>query len=102
MVKGWERELADGLKYQEAISEYNADVQDKLEESLMLSEITWNLPMIATVMGCAIPIAAIVGAAWYKIASVTSENDLKRSMVQRGMSVDEIDRVLAARSYRNK
>ena len=68
----------------------------------MLAEITWNLPMIATVMGCAIPIAAIVGAAWYKIASVTSENDLKRSMVQRGMSVDEIERVLAAGSYQNK
>ena len=101
-MKGRQRELPDGLKYPEAFSEYNADVLDELEESLMLSDITWNLPMIATVMGCAIPIAAIVGAAWYKIASVTSENDLKRSMVQRGMSVDEIDHVLAAPSNRNK
>ncbi len=95
-------ELPDGLKYQEPFSEYHADDQDQLEESLMLAEITWNLPMVATVMGCAIPIAAIVGAAWYKIVSVTSENDLKRSMVQRGMSIDEIDHVLAARSDQNQ
>ncbi len=64
----------------------------------MLSEIVWSVPTISIVMGCAIPIVAIVSAAWYKITKVTSENDLKRRMVERGMSVDEIERVLATRS----
>ena len=54
---------------------------------------------ISIVMGCAIPIVAIVGVFWYKIVKATSENDLKRRMVERGMSPDEIERVLAARSH---
>ncbi len=64
----------------------------------MLSEITWDVDMISVTLGCAIPIVAIVSMAWYKIAKATSENDLKRRMVERGMSVDEIERVFAARS----
>ena len=64
----------------------------------MLSEIIWNEATIAIVMGCAIPIVGVISAVWYKAAKTTSENDLKRRMVERGMSVDEIERVLAAKS----
>ena len=64
----------------------------------MLSEIVWNTATISIVMGCAIPIVAIVSTAWLKISKTTSENDLKRRMVERGMSVDEIERVLATKS----
>ena len=64
----------------------------------MLSEIIWNEATIAIVMGCAIPIVGVISTAWYKAAKTTSENDLKRRMVERGMSVDEIERVLAAKS----
>ena len=62
----------------------------------MLADILWNEATLAIVMGCAIPIAAIVCIAWCKVAKSTSENDLKRRMVERGMSADEIERVLAA------
>ncbi len=64
----------------------------------MLSEIIWNDATIGTALGCAIPIVAIVSVCWYKIAKATSENDLKRRMVEQGMSADEIERVLTAKS----
>ncbi len=60
----------------------------------MLSEIVWTKEMLGVVFGCAIPIAAIIGVFWHKIAKTTSENDLKRRMVERGMSAEEIERVL--------
>ena len=64
----------------------------------MLSEITWNAGTIGTALGCAIPLVAIISFAWYKVANATSENELKRRMVERGMSADEIERVLAAKT----
>ena len=64
----------------------------------MLSGIVWDEATIAIALGCAIPITAIVGVFWHKTATATSANDLKRSMVERGMSVEEIERVLAARA----
>jgi len=63
----------------------------------MLGEILWDQNTIAVVAVFAIPIVTIVGGLWYKIECVKSENELKRSMVQRGMSVEEIERVIAAR-----
>jgi len=68
----------------------------------MLSEIIWNEGTIAIVTGGAIPIAFIIGVFWYKIVRSTSESDLKRRMVERGMSVDEIERVLTAKSRRGR
>lgn len=38
----------------------------------------------------------VVASYWYKTVVRTSENDLKRSMVERGMSAEEIERVIAA------
>ena len=64
----------------------------------MLAEIIWNESTIAIALGCMIPIAAIVGGYWHKIEKTRSDNELKRSMVERGMSADEIERVLAAPS----
>ncbi len=64
----------------------------------MLAGIDWNESTIAVVMVFGIPIIAILGSFWYKIAKVTSDSELKRSMIERGMSVEEIERVLAARS----
>ncbi len=66
----------------------------------MLSEIIWNVGTIGMVMAGAVPIALIIGVFWYKTVKTTSESDLKRRMVERGMSVDEIERVLAAKSHK--
>lgn len=64
----------------------------------MLAEIAWNAGMIGAAMGGAIPIVALVAVYWYKTAKATSENELKRKMVERGMTVEEIERVLDAHS----
>ena len=65
----------------------------------MLGEIVWNERTLGTLLGCGIPLAAIIGTFWYlgqKSSSERSENELKQRMVERGMSADEIERVLAA------
>ena len=59
-------------------------------------EMALQVPQVAIIMGCLVPISAILGIYWYKAHKVRSENHLKRTMVERGMSVDEIERVIAA------
>jgi hypothetical protein len=48
------------------------------------------------VMIFSVPIVAIVAEAWRKVEQARSQNDLKRSMVERGMSANDIERVIAA------
>jgi hypothetical protein len=63
----------------------------------MFSEIVWNKETLGVVFGCSIPLVAIVSAFWFKVEKTRSDNDLKRRMVERGMTVEEIERVLAAK-----
>jgi hypothetical protein len=62
----------------------------------MIGEMIWNAQTLGVVLGCGIPLAAIIGGIWLVALRTRSLNDLKREMVQRGMSADEIERVLAA------
>ena len=72
----------------------------------MLAGQAWQgifeMPQIAIIMGCLvgclIPIVGIIAFYWYKAQKVRSENELKRTMVDRGMSADEIERILAAQA----
>ena len=68
----------------------------------MLADQAWRglfeLPQIAVIMGCLVPIAAIIAFYWYKVQKVRSENELKRMLADRGLSVDEIERILAAQA----
>jgi hypothetical protein len=50
---------------------------------------TWTVVLIFSV-----PIIAIITQAWVSVERSRSENDLKRSMIERGMSVEEIERVI--------
>jgi hypothetical protein len=43
-----------------------------------------------------IPLAAIIGGFWSGLAKTRSRNALKQSMIERGMSPEEIERVLRA------
>jgi hypothetical protein len=43
-----------------------------------------------------VPLIAIVGYFWHSAVKTKSENELKRSMVEQGMSADEIERILNA------
>ena len=40
----------------------------------------------------------VITSAWVRVARTHADADLKRSMIERGMSVEEIERVLAAKS----
>ena len=64
----------------------------------LLSEIVWNKQSLAVCGAFAVPLAVIIGSAWYKMNRVRYECELKRSMIERGMSADEIERVMAAGS----
>ena len=65
-------------------------------------EVIFGLPQIAIIMGCLIgclvPIAGIIAFYWYKAQKVRSDNELKRTLVDRGLSVAEIEQVMAAES----
>lgn len=50
------------------------------------------IPVVAIIAGCCIPIFSI----WKEMEKHKHECQLKRRMVERGMSADEIERVLAA------
>jgi ABC-type bacteriocin/lantibiotic exporter with double-glycine peptidase domain len=67
----------------------------------MLAEIVWNQNTLAVVCVFAVPIVAIVAGVWAKVEARKSDNDLKRSMVERGMSADEIERILAAKASKD-
>jgi hypothetical protein len=60
-----------------------------------MPQIAITMPML---VGCLVAIAAIIASYWYKAQKVRSENELKRTMVERGLSVDEIERILAAQT----
>ena len=56
--------------------------------------------ILAIIAGCMIPIVAIVGGLWSKTVREKSTNELKRAMVERGMTADDIELVLGADSAR--
>ena len=66
----------------------------------MLAEIVWTTEKVLFVGVFSVPIVAILAGTWHHIEKTRSDNNLKRDMVKRGMSADEIERVLAAKSAR--
>ena len=66
----------------------------------MLAASFWHsvlgMPQIAIIMGCMIPIVAICFQFWFKAQKVQSDNHLKRLMLERGMSAEEIERIISA------
>ncbi len=65
-----------------------------------LWESAFRMPQIAIIMGCLIPIVGIIASFWYKAQKVRSEHQLKRTLIERGASADEIERILAAGAER--
>ncbi|MBN2446774.1 MAG: hypothetical protein JXO22_08610 [Phycisphaerae bacterium] len=53
--------------------------------------------VIGLLIACLIPIAGIVAHYWYKAQKMHSDNELKRTLAERGMSADEIERVVNAK-----
>jgi len=63
----------------------------------MLAEIVWNQNTLAIAGVFGVPIVAIAGKFWAQVQQRRSDNNLKRAMIDRGMSVEEIERVMAAK-----
>jgi hypothetical protein len=63
----------------------------------VLADINWNPDVIAALGIFSVPIIAIIAGCWAKVECVKSRNDLKRSMVERGMSPEDIERVISAK-----
>jgi hypothetical protein len=53
----------------------------------------FSIPIVAIVAGIGIP---VIVSHWCELEKYKEECKLKRAMVERGMSADEIERVLAA------
>jgi protein-S-isoprenylcysteine O-methyltransferase Ste14 len=68
--------------------------------SLMLADQAWQglfeMPQLVIILAFLLPIVGIIAFYWYKAQKARSENELKRTLVDRGLSVDEIERILAA------
>ena len=60
--------------------------------------VIFGMPQIAIIMGCLIPIVSIIASYWFKAQKERSTNELKRTLVDRGMSADEIERIIAAQA----
>lgn len=67
---------------------------------MLLLAFNWDnvfgFPNIAIIMGCLIPISAIIVGGWVGVARQRENAALKRRMIDRGMSADEIERILQA------
>ena len=62
----------------------------------IIEQIFSRPEMMAIAGAFVVPIVAIAGFFWHETAKARSKNDLKKTMVLRGMSVEEIERVLGA------
>ena len=70
----------------------------------MLADQGWQtifeMPQVAItatmMMACVIAVAGIVAYYWHLNQKTHAEVELKHTMIERGMSADEIERVLAA------
>ena len=61
---------------------------------MLIAEIVWDHKALGILLGCGIPIVFILATAWYKVERMKSADALKRKMVERGMSAEEIERVI--------
>jgi len=73
----------------------------------MLGQTLWQTLLepnrLGIILGCAIPITAIVAGIWGRVASVRSDNELKRTLVEHGLSAEDIERIMnAGRKHRGR
>jgi NADH:ubiquinone oxidoreductase subunit 3 (subunit A) len=62
----------------------------------MWEKIFSNTVNIVVIMALSIPIIAVIGYYWHEVLKNRSNNELKKSMLERGMSAQEIEQVINA------
>lgn len=68
----------------------------------MWDKILQSPESIGLIMIFGIPIVAIVAYYWHEVVKNRSNNELKRSMLERGMSAQEIEQVINAGAEKAK
>jgi NADH:ubiquinone oxidoreductase subunit 3 (subunit A) len=68
----------------------------------MWEKIFSNTANIVVILAMSIPIIAVVGYFWSEVLKNRSNNELKRSMLERGMSAQEIEQVINAGGKRKE
>lgn len=75
---------------------------------LMLAEVNWdaiinpsNTPIAAIGMVVIVGTAAVLGGIWYAVKKHEAEVRLKRDMVAKGYTADEIERILQAKQTKD-
>jgi len=68
----------------------------------MWDKIFSNTANIVVILAMSIPIIAVVGYYWSEVLKNRSNNELKRSMLERGMSAQEIEQVINAGGKRKE
>lgn len=69
----------------------------ELIELLRSLDPPWNMIVLVTLISCAASVVKVIAKQCRAFASDRAELNLKRELVDRGLSVDEIERVIAAR-----
>ncbi len=62
----------------------------------------FSSPFCIPVFAMIIPIVAIIATFWHKTVKDRSDNELKQSMLDKGMSAEDIERVMNAGSEKKK
>ncbi|MBX9656192.1 hypothetical protein K2Y11_21460 [bacterium] len=64
------------------------------------------VPVLGIIFGClsgvAIVMTTVITAAWRSVRVRDAELDLKQQMLEKGMSADEIERVVKASAYQSR
>jgi NADH:ubiquinone oxidoreductase subunit 3 (subunit A) len=68
----------------------------------MWEKIFSNTANIVVILAMSIPIIAVVGYYWSEVLKNRSNNELKKSMLERGMSAQEIEQVINAGGKRKE
>lgn len=63
-----------------------------------MTELLHNALFLSLAAGVLIVLGTTLSGCWVRVRKATLEADLKRDMIERGMSADEICRVIQARS----
>ncbi len=72
----------------------------------MMAEVNWDRLLhpstLAVLAAFLVPTVGVVAYYWARVQSTRSTNALKRTLAERGMSADEIERVVAAQPSAEK
>lgn len=67
-----------------------------IAEANVIEKLFSDKQILTLFMALSVPIIMFVGYFWHKIIKTRSDNELKRSMLERGMSAQEIEQVINA------